>query len=234
VLPVVAPDGTLTVAFAYENLMDPSRPTRLLVISSHDGGDTWTAPSLVATVTDVFGVVPPTRFRTVTLPAFACDPASGQLYMAWAARDQGEDDIFFATSRDGGGTWSRPLRVNDDPPHTGAPQVQPQIAVAPHGVVTVMFFDSRLDPRHRLLDVYIAQSRDHGASFLPNERVTTRGFDPAVGAPVDGGGNLFLGDYQGLAVTDQFVHPLWNDTRTGRQELFTAAIPSAQPSVDAP
>ena len=74
--------------------------------------------------------------------------------------------------------------------------------------------------------MYLAQSSDGGASFLPNVRVTTASWDPAVDAPVDGGGAQFIGDYQGLAADDQFVHPFWNDTRTGAQEIFTAAVPS--------
>ena len=94
------------------------------------------------------------------------------------------------------------------------------------------FFDTRNDPRHLLIDVYLAQSADHGASFLKNLRVTTQSWDPAVDAPVDEYGSQFIGDYQGLAVDDHFAHPFWNDTRTGAQEIFTAAIPSLQPRED--
>ena len=227
--PLVEPDGTLAVAFAYENLVDVTAPTRLLVVTSRDGGDTWNPPALVATLNDVYGLVPPTGFRNVTLPAFACDPATGQLYLAWPEREAGKDEIVFSTSSASGVSWSAPLRVNDDPLHDAVNHVQPQIAVAPDGVVTVMFFDAHRDPRHRLLDVYIAQSVDHGASFLPNERVTTQSFDPGVGAPIDGGGNHFFGDYQGLAADNRFVHPFWNDSRSGMQQIVTAAVPSAIP-----
>ncbi len=66
---------------------------------------------------------------------------------------------------------------------------------------------------HRFLRIYVLQ---------------TQSWDPAVDAPVDGYGSQFIGDYQGLAVDDHFAHPFWNDTRTGAQEIFTAAVPSAQ------
>jgi hypothetical protein len=59
--------------------------------------------------------------------------------------------------------------------------------------------------------------------------VTTQSWDPAVDAPIDGSGQQFIGDYQGLAADDHFAHPFWNDTRTGKQEIFTAAIPGAKP-----
>ena len=61
-------------------------------------------------------------------------------------------------------------------------------------------------------------------------RVTTQSWDPTVKAPLVGNGLQFIGDYQGLAADDHFVHPFWNDTRTGDQEIFTAAVPSVQPT----
>src|SRR5204863_6267612 len=162
-------------------------------------------------------------------PAFACDPKTGQLYLTWADKGKKDADILFTTSKDHGQTWSVPIRVNDDPMQDGANQFQPQMAVAPDGVVSVAFFDTRLDLQHRLIDVYLAQSINKGASFLKNVRVTTQSWDPAVGAPIDEYGQQFIGAYQGLAADDHFVHPFWNDTRAGRQEIFSAAVPGARP-----
>jgi len=59
--------------------------------------------------------------------------------------------------------------------------------------------------------------------------VTSQSWDPTIKAPTDTNGLQFIGDYQGLAVDNRFVHAFWNDTRTGDQEIFTAAVPSAQP-----
>ena len=64
-------------------------------------------------------------------------------------------------------TWLAPIRVNDDSIGNGANQFQSQMAVAPDGVVSIYsFFDTRNDSRHLLIDVYLAQSVDHGTSFL--------------------------------------------------------------------
>jgi hypothetical protein len=228
--PVVLPDGTLVVSFAYEDLLTTGKiPTRLVSLTSRDGGETWSAPVLIATIADVYGRFPPEKYRNTTLPAMACDPKTGQLYVAWSDKASGDPDILLSTSTDSGATWSAPKRVNDDPTRTGALQFQPAIAVAPDGVVSVSFFDTRVDPAHRLIDVFLAQSVDHGASFRPNVRVTSVSWDSAVGAPVDGGGNEFIGDYQGLAADDQYAHPFWNDTRDGAQQIYTAAVPSAHP-----
>jgi len=113
----------------------------------------------------------------------------------------------FTISKDGGQTWSTPIRVNDDAVRNGANRFQPQMAVALDGVVSIIFFDTRNDAQHKLIDVYLAQSIDHGASFLKNVRVTTTSWDPAVKAPVDPSGLQFIGDYQGLAADNNFVHP---------------------------
>ena len=107
-------------------------------------------------------------------------------------------------------------------------QFQPQLAVAPNGVVTVSFFDTRRDSRRHLIDVYLAQSVDGGASFLPNVRVTSQSWDPTVNAPVDGSGLQFIGDYQGLAVSDQFAIPS-GTIRAPAARSFTALVPGAQP-----
>lgn len=230
-IPVVEPDGMLAIAFPYIDLMSGHIPTRQLAISSPDGGSTWTSPVLVASIHDISGSFPPEKYRNLSLPAFACDPRTGQLYLTWSDKQPRDADILFTTSTDHGHSWSLPLRVNDDALHNGANQFQPQMAVAPDGVVSISFFDTRLDPQHRLIDVYLAQSVDHGTTFLKNVRVTTQSWNPAVDAPIDEYGDQFIGDYQGLAADNIFVHPFWNDTLTGAQEIFTAAIPSAQPKV---
>ena len=236
--PAVEPDGTLAIAYAYFDLTSgiqghPLIATRLVVVTSRDGGQTWTAPVRAVTIHDTPPVVPPDNYRAFPLPAFAADPShSGRLYLAWMDQQQGQSNILVATSSDNGQTWSAPLRVNDGPSGSGANAdnaSQPALAVAPDGVVSVTFFDARNDPTRYLLDVYLTQSRDHGASFTPNVRVTTASSDPRTGTPRDEGGTLFFGDYQGLTADSAFVHPFWNDTRTGSQQIETAAIPSIQP-----
>jgi hypothetical protein len=228
--PVVMPGGALAVVFlnSYSAIVQAGNAIadRQLVVISLDGGTTWTQPVSIATISDIDGYFLPERYRNLSLPAFACDPRTGQLYITWSDKATGDADILFSSSSDKGQTWTTPLRVNDDPLRNGEEQFQPQMAVAPAGVISISFFDTRLDPSHKLIDVYLAQSRDHGATFLKNERVTTQSWDPTVDAPVDGYGSQFIGDYQGLAVDNLFVHPFWNDTRTGAQEIFTAAVPS--------
>jgi hypothetical protein len=227
--PVVLPDGTLAVMYAYIDLGSGTIPTRILVTTSPDGGTTWTPPVQVARIHDIPPMFPGENFRTAPLPAFAADPKTGQMYVAWSDESAGESDIELATSTDAGKTWSAPTKVNNDPSGSGVNHFQQQLAVAPDGVVSVTYFATLADPAHRLIDTYLAQSVDHGQTFLPALRVTTQSWDSRVDEPFDDYGEGFIGDYQGLAADDHFVHPFWNDTHTGSQEIFTAAVPSAQP-----
>src|SRR5207237_93794 len=80
------------------------------------------------------------------LPAFACDPKTGQLYLTWSDKGNGDADILLTTSKDHGQSWTTPIRVNDDPLRNGANQFQPQMVVAPGGVVSISIFDTRNDP----------------------------------------------------------------------------------------
>jgi BNR repeat-like domain len=227
--PAVLPDGTVAIAFGD---FDPyfRHPTKMLIVTSRDGGATWSQPTLAATIHDIPYQFHGEKYRNASLPAFACDPKTGRLYLAWADFATGDADILLATSADEGATWTAPVRVNDDPARNGANQFQPALAVAPDGVVSVAYFDTRNDPTGQLIDVYLSQSVDGGASFLPSVRLTPQGWDPTLDAPVDGGGAQFIGDYQGIAADDLYVHPFWNDTSYNTQEILTAAVPSAQPS----
>ncbi|HLW03200.1 MAG TPA: sialidase family protein [Ktedonobacterales bacterium] len=204
--------------------------TQMMVVQSRDGGQTWANPIDAAEVYDVPFHFRNSCFRNFSLPAFAVDSTNGTLYISWSDERNGDADIVLVRSTDGGQTWSAPVRVNDDPVGDGKDQFQPQVAVAPDDVVSVMFFDRRNDPNNLLVDVYLAQSTDGGQTFHPNVRVTSVASDPSVDAPVpdDGTNVTFFGDYQGLAVDDHFAHVFWNDTRTGSQQIFTAAMPSVQ------
>jgi hypothetical protein len=63
-------------------------------------------------------------------------------------------------------------------------------------------------------------STSKGSSFGTAQPVTpSPGFDPALSL------SGWLGDYQGLAAGGGAFHPLWNDTRTGQMQLFTATLP---------
>ncbi|MGA1823423.1 MAG: CARDB domain-containing protein [bacterium] len=62
------------------------------------------------------------------------------VYVAWRDRRNGDDDIYFARSNDGGNTFSSNLKVNDD---TGTEQTYPTIAVDLNNNIFIAWCDNR-------------------------------------------------------------------------------------------
>ena len=186
-----------------------TRPSRLLVQSSSDGGSTWSRPRTVA---QAYTVALHTReaysreqIRTgFTVPSFAVDRRTGVLYAAWQdARFSGKrfDQIAFASSRDAGRTWTAPVRLSA----ASWQGFVPTAAVTAAGVVGVAYYETPSAPsRHPVPTRYrLAVSRDGGRSFT--RRTVGPAFDlaraplmesvPALAVPP----GLFLGDYMGIA-----------------------------------
>ncbi len=143
-------------------------------------------------------------------------------------------DIILFKSTNGGRSYSKPVRVNQDARNGDADQFQPWIAVSPSGQVNVSFFDRRNDPANYYIDTWLARSEDGGRTFT-DRRVSQRMWDPAVNAPTSVSGK-FIGDYQGLVADDEVAIPFWNDTQLANlpesdkeyspyQEVFAARVP---------
>ena len=227
-IPTVDRTGRVAVAFLAFDQVSGRSLTQMKLSLSVDRGSTFSAPRVIAT--DVSGLtdhLPNSTFRNLSLPTFAVSPTDGAMVLAWADLRNGDADILAVHSTDHGKTWSSPVRVNHDTLHNGKDQFQPAVAAAPNGVITCSWFDRRYDPQNRLIDVEVAQSHDRGRTFGNNIRVTRTSWDPTIDSPhpESNPNTTFIGDYQALAVDDQSVHPLWNDTQNGTsQEIRTAVL----------
>ncbi len=121
-------------------------------------------------------------------------------------------DIRFSVSRNGGRSWSAPVKVTDET--TPTDQFMPWIATHPDGLVSIVWLDKRLDPiDNKNYDVFYTNTFD-GKTFLPKVRVST--------ASSNIGSTLFIRDYIGMAATDNLAVPVWNDTLSGTPAVFTA------------
>jgi hypothetical protein len=227
-IPQVGPHGRVTVVFL--RIDDEGGATKYSIqsVSSSDRGLTFSAPHVdVPTVYGLPDRLPNSTFRNFSLPTFALSQQTSTMVVAWADMRNGDADIYESRSGDGGKTWSTPYRVNHDHVKNHKDQFQPELAVAPNGTFTASWFDRRRDPKDHNIDVYLAQSTDDGQTFGHNFRVTQHSWDPSIDAPkVDPKETTtFIGDYQGLAVSDTTVHPLWNDTQNGKtQEIRSSVI----------
>jgi hypothetical protein len=191
----------------------PDSPSTLTVVCSHDQGQTFQPPITLGRSTD-FLSFPGLRGGTGSaLPAITAHPGKGLVCAAFIDHAAGASraSVLLAASRDAGRTWSRGTAVT---PQDQVIYFQPQVATDDAGRIGVMAFAMNRGKA----DVVLMISEPGSLRFGPPITVTDRPFDPAKV-------HYELGDYQALATTPGAFHPLWNDTRTGELELFTAAVP---------
>lgn len=227
----VAVTGDGVVHFVYWGVQQAAGETSgIYHTQSGDRGATWSAPVRAAAFAPVIDPGTAHKYRIVTLPALAVDNATGALYVAYpmaaepgaAPRAQADLDILAVASKDGGATWSAPVRVNDDlvGPQNG--QWMPAVAVGPEGTLHVTWLDYRDDPTGQNALTYYAHSKDGGATFSTNVRLGDVPFDGTGGYHQSGAGTI--GDYMGLVASPFAVHAFWADTRDGRNDVFTATV----------
>ena len=206
---------------------------------SADGGDTFTAKPHPATgisplgpglahpgSVEPLGVFPGGNFRVITDPT-ACAFGS-TVIVAWADFREGVSRIYFARSTDGGNTWAtgasgEKLLTASIP--ANFQHFHPQIVADANGVIGCTFYEFGPKPSTYKIDVLMTQSFDGGATFN-HLTVTDQPWDPTVDAPWAHGDSsvTFIGDYFGLDAGANGFLPLWTDTRTGIQELFTSIV----------
>src|SRR5438876_1189389 len=92
-------------------------------------------------------------------------PNKGVLYVNWIDARNGDPDVFVMSSRNGGETWSTPVRVNDDPVKNGKVQFFTWMSVDPtDGSVNIVFYDRR-DTDGAATRLTMARSVDGGRRF---------------------------------------------------------------------
>ncbi|MGQ9816950.1 MAG: hypothetical protein ACUVQ3_03230 [bacterium] len=227
-VPAVGPNGEVYVAWCASTSIKFDRST--------NGGVSFGTDRTVQSIASMNRYVKGT-ILTFSYPAMDVDitngPYRGYIYIAYM--DTGTDgypDIFFTRSTDGGNSWSTRVRINDDPQGNHIDQFHPWLTVDRTGCISVIFYDSRNDPNNILCDVYLAQSTDGGATWLPNVRITTVSFDLRAGSetqikpydpaqPLAGQRAGLIGEYNGLAAASK-GNPvaIWTDTRNGNQDTY--------------
>src|SRR5579864_6026555 len=241
----VMPDGKVILAleiFDAQPLDAPLLTGRISIISSADGGHTFSEPRQVAVMHQYGHAREPQSVKGLGVAQLAVDtspgPRHGTLYAVWLDAPDGSYQVMAAASPDGGATWSRPVRVNDD--EGASNQSNPAIAVDGEGVVGVSWNDRRADPTDLCYQPYFAASADGGASFSPNAEVSQELTCPAgshaEGTPLDSRYRyLNGGDTQGIVGLPQGgFHLAWINGGGGQMQLWSSIVAVARQDSSSP
>ncbi len=205
--PATSSDGELYIVWR-----SSSSGGQIRFDKSTDGGVTFGTDKIVTNAPDAW------------FPHMAVDLSGGpfhnNIYVVWNDLRNGDDDVFLSISSDGGGNWSSPIRVNNDPVSNGKVQYWPSIAISELGEIVILFYDSRNTANNNIIEAYIARSTDGGATFT-NELVSTQ--PSPTNIP---NSDVRFGDYINIDFVAGNIVPVWTDERAGGfdMDIYTASI----------
>ena len=201
----------------------PAPPvTRLFASVSTDKGKTWTDHEI-------------SNANDSSEPVPLYDAKRGVFHVVWHDNRAKELDAYYSSSRDGI-TWTAPKRLNDDPTDTLRGQHYPQISMSPDGRLDVAWYDWRDDPfppstvgngqtlslfsnRGVFAAVYMTSSRDGGATWTKNVRVSDVPIDRGVGTWEN---NIDVMAPIAIASSNAAAIVAWSDTRNANATTVAA------------
>jgi hypothetical protein len=124
-------------------------------------------------------------------------------------------DLVLMKSTDGGESWSKPIKVNQD--KTRSHQFMTAIAVdQTNGDLHIVFYDRcKYKATEKQTDVAWCMSKDGGNSFQ-QQTISEKSFSPNE--------KVFFGDYLGISAVNGRVRPIWPRMDNGKISLWTALI----------
>jgi len=193
---------------------------------STDGGATWgTQVSAVSNLLDIRGTITKggNSIRVAGFPSMAVDRSNGShrgwIYVTYSAKPNGNPDVMFVRSTDGGTTWSTPKKISQE--STNRDQWHPWAAVDQStGSLYVMYYDSRNFSANDSAQVYLSRSLDGGDTF-EDVLISDHAFLPNSIAGLASG---YMGDYNSLTANNGMVYVFWNDNRSGHHQAYCSKV----------
>jgi hypothetical protein len=217
--------------------------SRIVVAKSTNGGSTWPTKVVVATTKDSFDIGVPSfasRRPLIYVSGGAYKTATkNNVYATWTdltgatgctgpANEPGTNAastcktrIWFASSTNGGTTWSAPVMINNQASLND--QFNQWMGVdETTGRLAVIYYDTVGDATRKKTNVWYQTSTDDGATWSAAVKITTAQTDETI-AGADSGNQY--GDYNSLSIFAGKIFPSWTDRRSGgKEEIWTAPI----------
>jgi hypothetical protein len=192
---------------------------QMVAVCSTDAGQSFAAPVPLGSGSPRISL-PGGIIANGSDPAVAAAPHGDALYAAYTTHQPGatHSDIVVTASHDRGRTWTKPVTAT---PHDDVTYFQPNLAIDEAGRVAISAFALA----HGLVNEILLLSKPHELRFQAPLQVTATPFDPH--SPTESGrkhGAWWIGDYQGITTSAGAFHLMWNDTRTGKLDLFAATV----------
>ncbi|MEO8513846.1 MAG: T9SS type A sorting domain-containing protein [Ignavibacteria bacterium] len=140
----------------------------------------------------------------------------GNVYVLWDDMRNGNSDVWFQRSTNGGANWlAAPVRVNDV---TTNDQFWPMMQCDNNGNLFAVYYDTRTGASS--VNSYIAYSTDAGSTWI-NQLMSDSSF--TMQQP---NSDVRYGDYISIDAYNGKVVPVWTDQRKGfdDQEIYTANL----------
>ena len=195
-VPSVGPNGEVYVVWA--------GPLGLVFDKSIDGGLTFGKDKVIGDIPGGWDFGIEGLSRANGMPVTGVDlsngPNKGTLYVNWIDARNGDPDVFLMSSRNGGETWTAPVRVNDDALKNGKAQFFTWMAIDPaDGSVNIVFYDRR-DGKGTQTGLTLARSVDGGRTFV-NHKIDIPLFNVNE--------RVFFGDYSSVSAIGGRVVPVF-------------------------
>lgn len=224
--------GGALYAFATVTIARGSAPPAgevVMMATSRDYGKTWNARVIDDSILEC-------PFCT-TDPVPGIDPSTGALYLVFSHVDSAppagqfavaDFGVWFERSTDGGRTWSKRVRLDDDRSTVtpGYNHYFPGLSVAPNGRIDVAWHDFRTDAAFNpagngaseiYWDVYSTYSVDGGRTWHTNVRVSDRSMNANEG--YTNNAQYGLTGSMGIASDNGSQYVVWSDSRRGHPDL---------------
>jgi len=162
---------------------------------STDAGVTWSADTMLTNVT------PPAAgyfYPHMSLSGLL-------MFIVWYENRDGNNEIYYKCSTDGGVSWGADTRLTNDPAMSSLPSV-----VLSGSNVHIVWNDQR-DGNY---EIYYKLSTNGGVSWGSDTRLTN---DPASS------------ERPSISISNSVLHIVWFDTRDGNQEIYYKLNPTGNP-----